>query len=418
MAVTDKIYPLPALRALALHTQGLSAPHGQTPAPAPGAIYDVIERLGCLQIDTLQMVARSHYLVLWSRLGSYDPADLDRLIYRDGERRLFEYWGHAASIIPLADYRYRLPHMRLFAENASRWWKRWLDEPGSDQVIEHVLARIRADGRLRAADFKHDGAQRGSWWDWKPAKRALEYLFRRGDLMIADRVNFQRVYDLRERVLPDWVDASAASKAESDRHHVEGALRALGVCRPLQAAEYAYLKRGTARPIVEGLIGEGVAVEVAGELAGGEVETLAVHRDNLPLLEQAADGALPARRTTFLSPFDSLFWARGRDEDLWGFRQVLEAYKPEKDRIWGYFCLPILHHDRLVGRFDPKLERKTGTLRLKALYLEPGVEPDEALIADVAGALGDFMAFHRAADLVIERSDPADFGERLLAVFA
>jgi uncharacterized protein YcaQ len=158
-----------------------------------------------------------------------------------------------------------------------------------------------------------------------------------------------------------------------------------------------------------------VLVEIEAELADGESHTLVVHRDHLPALEQAADGALRAERTTFLSPFDSLFWARDCDQQVWGFRQTLEAYKPEPQRIWGYYCLPILHGDRLVGRFDPKLERKTGTLRLKALYLEPGIDPADDLIADIAGALRDFMAWHEARDLVIERSDPAEFGQKLLA---
>jgi uncharacterized protein YcaQ len=165
---------------------------------------------------------------------------------------------------------------------------------------------------------------------------------------------------------------------------------------------------------VEQLIKEGVAVGVEGELADGSMASLIVHRDNLESLRRAAGGGLVPRRTTFLSPFDSLFWARGRDEDLWGFRQVLEAYKPAKDRIWGYFSLPILHHDRLVGRFDPKLDRKTGTLRLEALMLEPGIAVEEGMVGDVAQAMGDFMQFHEATELVVEQSTPTAFGAQLL----
>jgi uncharacterized protein YcaQ len=159
----------------------------------------------------------------------------------------------------------------------------------------------------------------------------------------------------------------------------------------------------------------GVLVEMPGELADGTTAPLIVHRDDLPLVEQAAAGALSPARTTFLSPFASLFWARERDEEFWNFRQRLEAYTPAAKRIWGYFCLAILHGDRLVGRFDPKLERKTNTLRLKALYLEPGIDPADELIAGVAGAMSDFLTFHKANNLVIERSDPAIFGEKLLA---
>jgi uncharacterized protein YcaQ len=144
------------------------------------------------------------------------------------------------------------------------------------------------------------------------------------------------------------------------------------------------------------------------------VKTLIVHRENLPALEQAAAGEIRPQRTTFLNPFDNLWWAQGRDEAFWGFRQRLEAYYPAPKRVYGYFCLPILHKDRLVGRFDPKLERKIGLLRLKALYLEPGIEPDEELAANVAAAMRDFMRFHQAKELLIEKSAPPEFAERLL----
>jgi hypothetical protein len=140
-----------------------------------------------------------------------------------------------------------------------------------------------------------------------------------------------------------------------------------------------------------------------------------MHRDLLPDLERLTDSALAPRRTTLLSPFDSLCWAAGRDELLWGFEQILEAYKPAPQRRWGYFCLPILHGERLVGRLDPKLERQKRLLRVKALYLEDGVELEESLLAGIAAALRDFLAFHGATDLEIERSQPEQFSQRLLA---
>jgi uncharacterized protein YcaQ len=408
--------PLAAVRALALHTQALTTPPGTEPAPTPDAIHSTVEQLTCIQIDTLQVVQRSQYLVLWSRLGCYQPADIDRLIYDENDRRLFEYWRHAASIIPLAEYRYHLPAMRWYREHGSRWNEKWLAIPANRELTEAVLDRIRREGPLRVADFEHDGERRDSWWDWKPAKRALEVLYNRGELMIADRVNFQRVYNLAKRVLPDWVDTTEPTRDETRRYLLERALRALGISAPGQVADYAYMKRGTARPYIKALMDEGVFVAVQAELMDGTTHHLIVHRDNLAALAQSADGALGADRTTFLSPFDNLFWARGRDQQLWGFRQVLECYKPPAKRQWGYFCLPILHKDRLVGRFDPKLERQTGTLRVEALYLEKGVAPDDELVIDMAGAMRDFMAFHTARDLVIERSEPADFGEKLLAV--
>ena len=412
--LASTVYPLSALRAVALHTQHLDVPLGKK-APSPEKIQTLVEKMGCVQIDTLHMVQRSQYVALWSRLGKYDTANFDRLIFRDGERQLFEYWGHAASVIPLKDYRYYIPNMRRYASNPGKWWKEKLERPEFKTVLKDVRKRIKQEGALRTADFKYDGPKRGSWWDWKPAKHALEYLFALGELMIAERVNFQRVYDLRERVLPDWVDSTEPSREEANRYFVEQAVKALGICRPLQAAEYAYMKRGLTRPHLEELTSAGVLVEIEGELADGSTAELLVHKDNLTLLKRAADGGLAAQRTTFLSPFDSLFWARGRDADLWQFRQILEAYKREEDRIWGYFSLPILHRDRLVGRFDPKLERKTGLLRLRHLYLEPGVKVSEELVKAVAGAMREFMEFHDATELVIEHSNPAVLGKKLLA---
>jgi uncharacterized protein YcaQ len=277
-----------------------------------------------------------------------------------------------------------------------------------------VLERIRKEGALRAADFEYQGPKRGSWWDWKPAKTALEYLYAFGELMIADRVNFQRVYDLTERILPTWVDTRPPTQEERDRYWVEQASLALGIGTPMQIIGYSYYKRNHLKPIVEALVSEGVLLSVEAELMNGKSNTFLVHRDNLERLQQASEGALRAERTTFISPFDNLFWAPGRDEQLWGFRQRLEAYLPAPKRTWGYFCLPILHKDRLVGRFDPKLERKTGVLSIKALYLEEGVVPDEELVSGVATAMRDFMKFHNAKELVIEKSQPVEFGEKLL----
>lgn len=404
---------LAAARAVALDAQGLTTPNGAEPAATLDAIYDLVERLGCVQIDTLHLVRRAQYLTLWSRFGAYDPADFDRLIYDPDHRRLFEYWLHAASIIPLTAYRYRLERMARHRADG-HWWPDWHKDENNLALTQQILDRVRAHGAVRSSEFESDG-KRGAWWDWKPAKHALEHLYNVGDLMITDRVNFQRVYDLRERVLPDWVDTTPPTPDETLRLLIERAARSLGIAQGGQLADYNWMKRGEAASAVRALREEGVLVEVEVETVGGKTAAFFVHREILPTLTQAADGAIVPARTTFLNPFDSLWWARDRDEQLWGFVQTLEAYKPQPQRIWGYYCLPILHRDRLVGRFDPKLERKTGTLRLKALHLEPGIAPDEELTADVSAALRGFMEWHGARDLVIEQSNPAEFAGRLLA---
>ncbi len=412
--MTNQPLPLAIARTLALHAQGLTTPNGSEPAPTPDTIFDLIDRLGCVQIDTLHMVRRAQYVTLWSRLGAYDPEDFDRLIYDPDQRRLFEYWQHAASIIPLKDYRHYVHKMRHF-RNGGGWWPEWGNQPENQALVEKVKARIQGEGARRSAHFEAPDDKRGSWWDWKPAKHALEYLYNVGDVMIADRVNFQRVYDLRERVLPGWVEQHEPSPEETRRHLLERAARAVGIGEARHLADYAYMKRGEVNKGVADMIREGVLVEVEAEIMGGETRPLIAHRDSLPLIERIADGAITPARTTFMNPFDSFFWAKGRDQLLWGFRQALEAYLPAPKRQWGYYCLPILHRDRLIGRFDPKLDRKKKTLILRALYLESDVEPSDDLIADVAGALRDFMAWHVADDVVIEKSDPAVFGERLLA---
>jgi uncharacterized protein YcaQ len=267
------------------------------------------------------------------------------------------------------------------------------------------------------SDFIYDGPKRGSWWDWKPDKIALEYLFTRGYLMIANRINFQRVYDLTERVLPTWVDTRPPTLEERDQYWIEQGLIALGICQPSQLAEYGFhMQRAYPKALGADIVKKGVVIPIQATLVDGETHEMVVHRDNLETLQRIAEGEIQAQRTTFLIFFDSLFWCRGRDMQVWGYRNLLEAYNKQEKRKYGYFCLSILHHDRLVGRFDPKLERKAGVLRLKALYLEPGVKPEEELVSEVAWAMRDFMAFHKATELVIEKSEPTEFGEKIRKV--
>jgi uncharacterized protein YcaQ len=411
-------YPLEAVRTVALHAQGLTTPLGAEKTPTPDVIYQMIDQMGCVQLDTLQMVQRSQYVALWSRLGVYDPADLDRLAYgNDGvPRRLFEYWMHAACLIPLTDYRYRLPSMHWYREVGSPWFHGWEKNPENKALMVSVLERVQREGALRTSDFDNPDQKRGTWWDWKPAKHALEQLFNQGRLMVAGRVNFQRVYDLAERVLPDWVDARLPSQEEANRFLLARSLKALGICEPSRAGSMVQgMKIVTTRATLKELIAEGTALEVQACLSDGEAHTLAIHRDHLPLLEQAASGALKAERTAFLSPFDNLFWPYRRDMQFWNFHKALEAYKPKEQREFGYFEMPILYKDRLVGRFDPKMDRKTGTLLLKAIHLEPGVKPDDELVSGLATALHSFMQFHKATDLVIERSKPVTLRRKILA---
>lgn len=415
---TKKTYPLSVLRAVALHTQNLDASHKNSKIPSIDMVNDVVNQIGAVQLDTLQMVHRSHYVAMWSRVGNYATTDFDQLVYgnQDGSehntRRLFEYWLHAACIIPLADFRYVIPEMKKQRAYSSGMQK-WLAETSNVELMQKVHERIQAEGQLRSQDFEYKGEKRGSWWDWKPAKRALEYLYNEGKLMISNRTKFQRHYDIAERVLPDWVDTTEPTEEEMRRYWLERGAKALGVCEAKHAANYTHMKLTPARPIINKLIKDKIFIEIEGEVADGTTKTLIVHRDNLDLLEHASDGELNPQRTTFLSPFDNLFWAQGRDMLFWNFEQTLEAYKPAGIRKWGYFCLPILHRDQLIGRFDPKLERKKGILRLKALHLEPEIVPTDKMVTDVAETMRDFLKFHEATDMTIESSTSPTFAKQL-----
>ncbi len=407
------IYPLSAVRALALHAAHLDKPNITDSAPSFEDIYDLINRLGAVQIDTLQMVARAHYLTIWSRLGSYDIALFDQMGNENEKRKIFEGWFHAACFIPLSEYRYQIPRQRAMRVKGHQWYTEWMSTPGNPDLVKDIFERVRREGAIQASNIEGEKSQHGTWWNWRPEKMALEHLYGFGDLMIAGRTKFRRIYDLAERVLPAWVDQSEPSSDERDRFWLERGVKALGICFPRNAADYSWMKLTGARPLIASLIRSGSLIEVQAETLQG-VQTLLVHLASMDLLEKAASGEIKARRTTFLNPFDNLWWAQGRDEAFWGFRQRLEAYYPATKRIYGYYCLPILLNDQLIGRFDPKLERKTGLLRIKGLYLEPLIEPGEELVAAVADTLRDFMKFHQAKELLVEKSSPASFGEKLM----
>ena len=253
MTTSQAAYPLTTARALALHTQGLDVP---PPYAAPDAetIYDTVDRVGWVQIDTLQMVRRSQYIALWSRLGPYDTSAFDKLIFGDSsihgdnDRRLFEYWMHAACIIPLSLYRFTIPTMRRYATPTGSRRSRWITAAENMQLLDEVLKHVRENGLARSADFERADGRRGTWWDWKPAKIALEHLYNTGTLTIANRVNFQRIYGITETVLPDWVDTTPPSEEEAYLTLLDKSARALGICAPMQVPDYFHMKRTPAKP--------------------------------------------------------------------------------------------------------------------------------------------------------------------------
>jgi hypothetical protein len=378
----------------------------QPPVQATKAdVLALVRRLGCVQIDTIHVVARSPYFVLWSRLEQYDPCWLDELLHPD--RQVFEYWAHAASIVPIEHWPLFASRREKYSLGEDGWWPEWYRENG--EVIAQVLAEIRERGPLGAADFAAPPDHRGGgWWEWKPAKRALDALWSAGELMIERRINFHRRYDLRERVLPPALAEQTLSEEQQRRGLAALALRAMGLATARQLADYFRQRQAGLSDVLEQFVAEGSAERV--QVADWPTPAY-ISRE----LWQTAATLPPIERTTLLSPFDSLIWDRGRTRAMWGFDYTIECYTPAPKRRYGYFTLPILRRGDLVGRLDAKAERKAGVFRVKALHLEPGVAPDEDVAQDVAVALQRCADWHRTPEVVVEWTDPAAFQPALQA---
>ena len=394
-------FSVEAARELLLAAQGLdSAPQRATKDDVRG----VIRRMGVLQIDSISVVARSPYLVLWSRLGSYEPRWLEDLLE---EGALFEYWSHAACFIPIEDYGL---YRRLMIEGGekTRTWMR-----AHHEEIEHVMEHISEKGPVRAAEFARTDGKAGGWWEWKPEKRALEHLFAAGELMISRRENFHRVYDLRERVLasalPDWEDALAPNEQEVRRALALKAVRALGVASARWVPDYFRTPKKGVAGLLEELVEEASLLR-----ARIEGEPAYVHPDNVGLAEKILSGGLRSSVTTLLSPFDPVVWDRARVLELFDFEYKIEVYTPAARRRYGYYSLPILHNGALVGRLDAKAHRKQGTFEVKAIHLEPDTPVNDDVVSRLAGALRDCAGWHGTPEVLIRRSDPAELTETLL----
>lgn len=368
-------------------------------------VLRAIRRMGALQIDTIHVVARSPYLVLWSRLGDYEPRWLEELL---AEGRLFEYWSHEACFLPAEDY--PLYRHRMLDAEAQGWHysRRWVESHRAE--VERLLAFIRERGAVRSADFARTDGKAGGWWEWKTEKRALEMLFTSGELMIARRVNFQRVYDLRERVLPSWHDGLLPPLEEARRALALKAVRALGVTTARWVADYFRTDRRQTLETVSALAREGALLNAHVE---GWEEPVLFHPENRKLVREATAGRLMPELTTLLSPFDPLVWDRARARAAFGFDYRLECYTPAPRRRYGYFTLPILRRGALVGRLDAKAHRKEGVFEVKSVHLERGVAAGEELVGDVAAAIRECAVWHRTPEVVVRQSEPKALAARI-----
>ncbi len=367
---------LSALRRHVVAHQGFSGRFRRARADDVAA---AVRRLSCVQLDSISTVERSHRITLTSRVGVYPAGAVSRLL---GEGRLFEYWAHEACLLPVEDF----PLFRWRMQGPGHWAGHERALGDHPNVAEHVLAEIGARGPLGSRHF--EGESGGGMWNWKPAKRVLDALWDRGDLSIAGRQGFQRLYDLTERVIPRAVlDAPVPSDDEALRGLVLRAVRSRGALTASGIAEHYRIpgRTATVAPHLETLLAEGRLRRLAVDDGGPPVF--------LPAELGLRDDVSPA--ATLLSPFDNLLWDRPFAERLFGFRHVMEIYKPAPQRVYGYYVLPLLRGERIAGRADLKSDRAAGTLRVLAFHREPGVRDSAALerafgraLERLAGAAG------------------------------
>jgi hypothetical protein len=404
-------YPLTAVAALFLERQHLARPRA---APlTPRRLLRFAEDVGGIQLDSINVLDRAHYLTVWARFGPYDRARLDRLTY--GRRLLFEYWAHAACLLPAT----HLPAWRrLMLEYDPRHtgWHRWLER--NAKVLARVRAEIAKNGPMGPGDFA-GGRRGGGWWSWGPAHHALHHLWMTGVLTVASRRHFQKRFDLFERAFPDGAVGAPIPSEEFPRWHLRRSLHAMGAATDRNLAWYLSfprLARGARTQTLRELVARGEVAEIAVE---GQTEKWYALAEDLPALRRAARVAEPSRGTTVLAPFDSFMWDRARVKLLFGFEYRIEVYTPGADRVHGYYTVPVLHDGALIGRVDAKTHRAEGKLEVRHASFEPwfaagkpapvtGRPTDVAQgLAGLADALRSLAEFVGAREIVLKRATPA-----------
>jgi hypothetical protein len=396
-----RAFPLRAVTALFLHRQHLARPRAHR--LTPGRLTRFAEDVGGIQMDSINVLERAHYLTVWSRFGPYDRARLDRLVYR--RRLLLEYWAHAACLVPTsmlpwwkrAMLDYRLRHTG---------WSRWLQK--NTKLLATVTDMIRTNGPMGHAELegRRPPRGRGGWWNWRPVQHALHYLWMTGALTIHSRRHFQKRFDLLERALPAAASADAVSAEVFQRWHIERSLHAMGAVTEIDLTHYlTYPRGGTSarRAALRAMLAQGEVTEI--EVEGAKGRWLALTRDLTPLA-RAARLAHASHGTTLLAPFDSLLWYRDRVSRLFGFDYRIEVYTPGHKRIHGYYTLPILHAGQLIGRLDAKAHRAEQRLEIRHVHFEPWaargepsatgrgrLDQDETLagLAETVGSLARFL---------------------------
>ncbi|MBV1787522.1 winged helix DNA-binding domain-containing protein [Marinobacterium sp. D7] len=366
------------MRRLALARQGLASP--QPFGSGCQAVLRAIEHLGYVQIDALSVVERAHHHTLWARVADYAPAQLNQLL---GERRIFEYWSHAAAYLPMRDYRFALPRMNAIRNGTHPYFSN-VDA----RLMREILARVRGEGELHTRALSGSRSDKGSWWNWGPGRRALDKLFMQGDLMVSERNGMQKVYDLAERVLPTGVDLREPTRHEYAAYLLDGTVRAHGL---VTFKQVMHLNRDKAlKAAMRDLLTERID---AGQLTAVENKALPDSYIDTRLLNPPSSEIQPGR-VQLLSPFDNAVIHRDRLNRLFGFDYRLECYLPATKRVYGYFCLPILLGDRFIGRIDCKARRAEQRFEVLSLHIEDSTVDKTELAPLLDEAIREFAKFN------------------------
>ena len=375
----------------------------RNPANNAAGILDVVRDLGCLQLDPISAVARSHQLVVRSRVGNYDLASLDQLLWTD--RSLFEYWAHMASIVLTEDYPIHNLLMRTYlrGEPQTAWRQRTLQWLTANQKLQRaIMQELKRHGPLPSRVFENkdeesDGWYSSGWTSGRDVSQMLDYLWTTGKIMVAGRSGIQKLWDLSERCLPDWAPRQKLSEKEVVRRATQKALRALGVATPQHITQhftrrrYPHLAETLHALHTKGIIERIHVTDEKGEWY--------IHAEDMPLLDRIEANEFVFERTTLLSPFDNLICDRARTRQIFNFDFTIEIYVPAHKRQYGYYVLPILHGDRLIGRIDPKFDREHNRLHIHAVHAEKDAPRNRKAGRAIRGAIEDLAAFLGATDI-------------------
>ncbi|MFW9833592.1 MAG: winged helix-turn-helix domain-containing protein [Candidatus Thorarchaeota archaeon] len=395
-------------RSFILDIQGL-----RTKKP-PKSIIEVAHRIHSIQIDTISVVSRSHNLITWNRYPKYREGDVWNL-QRKG--KLFEYWSHSACLLPMEAFPFYAWRRSFYPEELWSSFRKWGEE--NKDVIEQVYKKVKKDGATNSASMGERKTKTEGWWDWKIEKRALEYLYTTGKLMVAYRENFQKHYDLAERVIPPGTNTEPLSNDEAAMFVVKATLGSLGLGSHQDIR--TYLGRLPARKLgmrkkteTEAYLNQKVSDGLLEEVSIGDLrERHFVLREQVSQLSSSDNFLSHDEPVKILSPFDNIIRERHYPAQIWNFDYKIECFVPKPKRVFGYFVLPILDGIDLAGRMDAKVHRKTGLLEIKSLYLESDSIKSPEGISRLKRGIDDFAQFHACEDVKFNDVKPKKYAKIL-----